>query len=226
MLIVEGKRYKPWKPKEEEKEFHPLVKAHSKEIFGKDTIYFDVKTTLRTTSGVESIPDAYVVDFSRREWYVVENELSTHPVYNHIIPQLNKFMKGIENANVRNQILDLLYDEIDNDKELRDTISEITNCNDIHNSLSKIIVHTSPKIVVVIDEITEAVKEAFENFKIPPTIVQFKTFEQEENKGVYAHLFDPPYFETAYKNKNDASDKNIEDIVEHIQRSRRHRISF
>lgn len=34
MLIVNGVRYKPWAPKDEEKEFHPLVKAQSKEIFG------------------------------------------------------------------------------------------------------------------------------------------------------------------------------------------------
>jgi hypothetical protein len=49
MLIVDGVRYKPWTPKGEEKEFHPLVKAQSKEIFGKDSIYFDVKTTLKVS---------------------------------------------------------------------------------------------------------------------------------------------------------------------------------
>jgi hypothetical protein len=49
MLIVDGLRYKPWTPKDEEKEFHPLVKAQSKEIFGKASIYFDVRTTLKYT---------------------------------------------------------------------------------------------------------------------------------------------------------------------------------
>ena len=57
MLVVDGARYKPWTPKDEEKEFHPLVKANSKEIFGRDTIYFDVKTTL-AASKVLAIPDA------------------------------------------------------------------------------------------------------------------------------------------------------------------------
>ena len=35
MLIVDGVRYKPWPPKNEEKEFHPMVKGQAKEIFGK-----------------------------------------------------------------------------------------------------------------------------------------------------------------------------------------------
>lgn len=229
MLIIDGVRYKPWTPKDEEKEFHPLVKAQSKEIFGKDTIYFDVKTTLRTSSGVGSIPDAYVVDFTRSEWFVVENELSTHPVYNHIIPQLNKFMKGIENANVKNQILDLLYDEINSNLELRSVISRVTANTDIHNSLSKIIVHKSPRIVVIIDEKTEEVEEAFENFKTAPVIVEFRTFEQEANSGVYAHLFEPLYSEDNARKewvdkRQDIEDsgkvhenKNIEDLIESIK---------
>jgi hypothetical protein len=216
MLIVDGKRYKPWTPKDEEKEFHPLVKKQSKEIFGKDTIYFDVKTTLRTSSGVGSIPDAYVVDFTRGEWFVVENELSRHPVYHHIIPQLNKFVKGIENATVRNQILDLLYDEINNDTALRSVISRLTANTDIHNSLSKIIVHKSPRIVVIIDEKTEEVEEAFENFKTVPIIVEFRTFEQETNSGVYAHQFEPLRFDDI-STENASETQSIEDIIELIE---------
>jgi hypothetical protein len=74
MLLVDGIRYKPWTPKDEEKEFHPLVKAQSKEIFGKNSIYFDVKTTLKSASGIGSIPDAYVIDLAEPyQWYVIEN---------------------------------------------------------------------------------------------------------------------------------------------------------
>jgi hypothetical protein len=36
----------------------------------------------------------------------VENELSTHPVYDHIAKRLTKFINGIENQNTRNQILE------------------------------------------------------------------------------------------------------------------------
>lgn len=43
MLLIDGVRYRLWTPKDEEKEFHRLVNVNSKEIFGNDTIYFDVK---------------------------------------------------------------------------------------------------------------------------------------------------------------------------------------
>ncbi len=89
MLVIDGTRFVEWTPKSEEKDFHPLVKSQSKEIFGEDSIYFDIKTLLKSASGIGSIPDAYVLDLSEPySWYVVENELSTHPIYEHIVSQL------------------------------------------------------------------------------------------------------------------------------------------
>jgi len=72
----------------EEKEFHPMVRKCSKEIFGEDSLYFDVRHVMRTVSGIGSIPDAYVIRLSRNEWYVVENELASHPIYDRIVKQL------------------------------------------------------------------------------------------------------------------------------------------
>ena len=65
MFIVNGVRYRLWTPKDEEKEFHPLVKDHYKEIFDKDSLYFDTKHVLKSVSGIGSIPDAYVINLSR-----------------------------------------------------------------------------------------------------------------------------------------------------------------
>lgn len=41
-LIIDGVKYKLWTPKHEEKEFHPMIKEHSKEIFGEKSLYFDI----------------------------------------------------------------------------------------------------------------------------------------------------------------------------------------
>lgn len=61
MLLIDGVTYKLWTPKDEEKEFHPMIKEHSKEIFGEKSLYFDVKHVLKSKSGIGSIPDAYVI---------------------------------------------------------------------------------------------------------------------------------------------------------------------
>ena len=107
MLIIDGVKYKLWTPKDEEKEFHPMVKEHSKEIFGEDCFDVDVQHVIKTASGIGSIPDAYVINLSKSELYVVENELASHPVYDHIVKQLTKFINGIENQNAKNQIIDI-----------------------------------------------------------------------------------------------------------------------
>jgi len=38
MFLIDGVKYKLWAPKDEEKEFHPMIKEHSKEIFGQDSV--------------------------------------------------------------------------------------------------------------------------------------------------------------------------------------------
>jgi hypothetical protein len=38
MLKVDGAKYKPWTPKDEEKGFHPLVRENSRDIFGENTL--------------------------------------------------------------------------------------------------------------------------------------------------------------------------------------------
>ena len=104
------------------------------------SIYFDVKTTLRTSSGIGTIPDAYAIKFSEpSEWYVIENELAVHPVYEHIVKQLSKFINGIENKNARNQILDMLYEQINKDASLKTTVSAKIESGEIYHFLSKLI---------------------------------------------------------------------------------------
>ena len=191
MLIIDGIKYRLWTPKDEEKEFHPIIREHSKEIFGENSLYFDVKHVLKTTSGIGSIPDAYVINLSKpSEWYVVENELASHPVYDHIVKQLTKFINGIANQSARSQILDMLYDEINKDNVLKAMVQKLIDSTDIYRALSKLL-STPPRIVIIIDEKTSDVKEACQVLKYETDIVEFKTFVREGAENVRAHLFEP-----------------------------------
>ena len=62
MLLIDGVKYDLWTPKEE-KQLEEMVKEHSKEIFGKDSIYFDLKQKLTSKAGVEEIAKCYVVNY-------------------------------------------------------------------------------------------------------------------------------------------------------------------
>jgi len=194
ILIVDGVEFESWTPRDEENEFHSLIKAQSTRIFGKDTIYFDVKTSLKSASGISSIPDAYVIKLTEPyEWYVVENELSTHPVYDHVVKQLTKFINGIENKDSRNKILDILYEQIDNDNNLRSLVSTKIGNVEIYRFLSKLIFSNRPRIVVIIDEIILELEEAIHSLSYTPELVEFKTFVRKDNSKSYAHLFQPLY---------------------------------
>jgi predicted transport protein len=190
MLLIDGARYKLWTPKDEEKEFHPMIKEHYKEIFGEDSIYFDVKHVIRSTSGLGSIPDAYVINLNSPQWYVIENELATHPIYDHIVNQLTKFINGIENQNARNQIVDVLYDRINEDAVLKATIKKSIAIDDIYHFVHKL-VSSPPKIVILIDAKTPEIENACHVFKYATEIIEFKTYVRENAENVHAHFFEP-----------------------------------
>jgi predicted transport protein len=191
MIIIDGVKYNLWTPKDEEKQFHPIVREHSKEIFGENSLYFDVKHVLKTASGIGSIPDAYVINLSKPpEWYVVENELASHSAYDHIAKQLMKFINGIENQSAKSQILDMLYDEINKEGVLKATVRKATGSDDIHHFLSKLL-STPPRIVIIIDQKTPEVEEACRALNYRTDIVEFKTYVRENAESVHAHLFDP-----------------------------------
>jgi len=194
MLIIDGVKYKLWTPKDEEKEFHPMVKEFSKGIFGEDSIYFDIKHKLTSKSGIAAIPDAYVITLSKPyEWCIVENELASHPVYSHIVPQVSKFVDSIEELETQRDIRDILNNEIEQDIVLKAYIAKKTG-KDPYRFLSELL-SSSPKIALIIDEVTPEVDKASKSLKklANTEIIEFKTFVREDAPNIHAHLFEPLY---------------------------------
>jgi len=226
MLTIDGVRYYLWTPQDEENEFHPLVKEHYKQIFGEGSFYFDVKHLIKSPSGIGSIPDAYVIRLSKpAEWYVVENELSSHPVYDHVVKQLTKFINGIENQNSRNQILDLLYEEICRAPPLEAEVRKLTETKDIYHYLSKLL-QNSPRIVVIIDKETDEIREAVRALRYETNIVEFKTYARENAENVRAHVFNSLYDEGIYATKATGGQKTRREEGEGDAERHRLRLEF
>jgi predicted transport protein len=190
MILIDGVRYHLWTPQDEEKEFHPIIKQNSKEIFGQDTLFFDVRHKLQSKSGIASIPDGYVIDFSKTpSWYVVEVELSSHPVHEHVVNQLSRFISGLGNTSSRNEITRALYDVIDDDKELRGYVEKNIGSGEIFRFLTELI-QEDPVLVIIIDEATEEVKEACEALARKPLVLEYKVFRRENAESVHAYSFE------------------------------------
>ena len=94
MLLIDGVKYEEWVPPSED-EFEQVVKEHAKDIFGEQSVYFDRKQKLKSLSGVGSIPDGYVITLGDSpQWHIVEVELSSHPLHDHIVSQVGRFIEN------------------------------------------------------------------------------------------------------------------------------------
>jgi len=193
MLLIDGVKYEPWTPPRED-EFEQIVKEHAEDIFGENACYFDLKRKLKTGAGVGSIPDGYVVVFDQAPcWYIVEVELSSHSLYDHIVPQISKFVKGIQNPLSQNQIANAIDDEIANNLILAAWVRARIQQVERHKFLSGLIT-MSPTLVIVINKATPELTEVCDivSKSLQTKVVEFQTFAREGcGLSVHAHLFEP-----------------------------------
>jgi len=193
MLLMDGVRYEEWMPASED-EFEQVVKEHAKDIFGEESIYLE-KHRLRTKSGIAAIPDGYVIIVGNQpQWHIVEVELSTHPLYEHIVPQISKFINGIKNPSTQRDIVDTLYREIDSDEFLRLHLKKAIGTAETYKFLSDLL-SESPVVTIIIEKHTEQLDEAVSALAHPEIkVVELQTFAREDvGLPVHAHLFEPLY---------------------------------
>lgn len=192
-LLIDGIKFNLWVPNLEEEEFNPKIKEHSKEIFGKETVLFDISPRLKSEASIGSEPDGIVIDPVNAKLYIIEAELSKHDPYKHINDQLTRFINGLDSLATKNMIVDALNDEIEANKDLEGYFKEKVGEN-LHKWLSKLL-SKPPTIVVVIEEKTPEVVEACKILtrSYDTRILEFQTFQREDAPTVHAHLFDTLY---------------------------------
>jgi hypothetical protein len=116
-----------------------------------------------------------------------------HPIYDHLIPQLAKFNKGIEDGATRRKLVDNLYKKFDEDEVLKARLKQKLQTGEIFKFISDL-VFEQPLIVVVIDEQTEELEEVVEAIKGDVAVVEFRTFRREGvSDDVNAFVFKPMF---------------------------------
>lgn len=189
MLIVDGVKYKLYVPKDEG-EFENLAKEHLCEIFGRDMLYFDIKPELRSKAGIGSKPDGIAILFDEPCVYIVEFELSKHPIHDHIIAQMSRFNKALKSSDTRLKIAEAIYNEISSDS-YKKVFAESKVKTELFKFLTDLL-SLKTKMSIIIDEVTEELKESVEGLPFETRLIEFKTFEREGvGIAVHAHLFEP-----------------------------------
>ena len=107
---------------------------------------------------------------------------------NTIVPQIIRFINAIENPESKKNLANYFYNEIKNDP-YKKIIFEINHIEEIFKFISDII-ESNPKIVVIIDEINEKLKNElsplYKNFDVD--IIEFRTFMRENSKCLDDHV--------------------------------------
>jgi len=194
MLLIDGVKYELWTPSSED-DFEQVVKEHTQEIFGEQSIYLDLKQKLKSRSGIGSIPDGYVIILGDSpQWHIIEVELSSHPLHEHIVPQVGRFISGISNPNVQRGIVNEIYEEISKDDFLKLRLRKAIEPTEIYKFLSDVI-SRQPILTIIIEKDTEELREALNTLRYPQiNVVEFQTFTREGvGLRVHAHLFEPLY---------------------------------
>jgi len=194
MLLIDGVKYEEWPPGSED-EFEQIVKEHARDIFGEQSIYLDIKPKLKSRSGIGSIPDGYAIVFGEQpQWHIVEVELSSHSLYEHIVPQVSKFISGIRNPSTQRDILDALFQQIDGNEFLRLRLKEAIGTTESYKFLADLLSNL-PVVTIIIEKHTEQLDEAVSALAHPQIrVVEFQTFAREGvGLSVHAHLFEPLY---------------------------------
>jgi hypothetical protein len=175
-----------------EDEFEKAVIANSNYLFGKDSIYIDVKKRFGNKDSYhKGIPDGYLIDFSSKkqpQLYFVENELSSHDVYSHISEQLLRFNTSIKTS--QNQIRKKLLEVIKADNVLVKNIEASLRGTPFSNidELMNFMIDKGIKIVVVIDEATADLNDSLDVFRERPDVVTMKRYI---HKKEIAYIYEP-----------------------------------
>ena len=183
LLLKDGVRYVPYEYSSEE-ELEQMVIEHYKEIFGTNTLYFSPQT-MKTQIGIEARNDGVILAPDQNRWYILEVELSKHPLHEHIIPQITRFSIAYEEAGTRRKIINTLYDAI-RASLFNTAMMEQQNIEDLHKMLTDLI-DAQPTIAIIIDQRTPSLDHICKKLPFPTRTIEFKTFVRE-NIGIGVHI--------------------------------------
>ncbi len=188
ILLEDGIKYVPYRYKDEG-EFEQMVMEHRETIFGVDSVFFP-KQRIKARSGIVTIPDGFILLINDKKWYILEMELASHPLYEHIVVQVNKFNAAIKNSETRSKLIDAFYKEVTNNIEVRYKFEVNGITKESYKFLSDA-VNKNPEVVVVIDERTKELDEVCESLPFRTTVLKFETYCREKiGIGVHVHSFD------------------------------------
>ena len=175
-----------------EKEFEGCVVSQIENIFGERCVYLDCKRRIGKQGSKQSIPDAYLIDFSSQrepKLFVVETEIASHDLFQHIGVQILQFAHSF--ASAPRQVKQVLFDEISKDAKVYaacDKYAQVYGLRNVDNLLDHL-VNDVFRALIIIDEATDELYKVVKNFRFPVEVIEIETYRA--NKGEQIYRFNP-----------------------------------
>jgi len=178
-MIVSGSSKYYSTPFTDEKEIEKVVTDYAEYLFG-SSILFLPKSRISTIGGKDTIPDGFVVDVEREEWFMVEAELASHGTWQHIAPQISKQIVAIDSKATREKILRTCLDIIRMDKTAANVFAELNIGQlEIHGKLQSIL-SKDPTIAIPIDNVPADLESWINTIKFQVKIWRIEKFQSQD----------------------------------------------
>ena len=202
ILVLDGVKYSPFEY-EEEKTLEKDVIRNIKYIFGENA-WFIPKLKIKPSEGSGTIPDLYVLDIHAKKLYIIEVERISHSIPDHITTQIAGFYRILSDKSSTADFLNKLYDKVIKNCELKSAL-KYGGIEEIHKFLADILVQNY-EVVLIIDDITSELKNAFSYTNPIPKILEFKRFKRSD-ADVFIYKMDT--LEREITNADSTSTNNV-----------------
>ena len=171
-----------------EREFERCVVSQAEMIFGKRSVYLDCKRRIGKRGTKQSIPDAYLIDFSSQrepKLFIVETEIASHDLFQHIGVQILQFAHSF--ASAPRQVKQLLFDEVSKDSKVYktcETYAQEYGLRNVDNMLDHLVNDTF-RALIIIDEATDELHKVVKNFRFPVEVIEVETYQGASGERIY-----------------------------------------
>jgi len=176
-----------------EADFEKQVVALADHIFGRQSIYVDVKKRVKGDDFV-TIPDGYLIDMARPSeprLYIIENEIVSHDPFKHVGIQMLKFATSFEDAqtSVRDFLMAAIQKEPEALQRLESGCAESGSRNvDAYMDQA---VYQEFRGLVLIDDAQPALHRVIEKIRADISVMELRSFQASD--GSLLHQFDTLY---------------------------------
>ena len=139
-------------PFDSEAELEQVVSDYSEQLFGANALFLP-KAKISTLGGAGTIPDGFAIDIESGDWYIVEAELASHGIWQHIAPQISKQIAALDAPKTREAILALALNAITENEQHQEAIAELGIADIAIHGYLQAILKQPPVIAIPIDSV-------------------------------------------------------------------------